>query len=130
MSSPTFVKNSITETTLLMIVTIFFSAKESGTILGLEVTWFVVVVISTLLVLLVLIVLVSICVCRGGWNNTRSGNGSIQQQNAASRKYTFNFNFVRDIIYRMDRRIVLEGNVNIAEYFKQYRNEVFQFKLI
>ncbi|XP_023028925.1 low-density lipoprotein receptor domain containing lost and found [Leptinotarsa decemlineata] len=56
--------------------------NETGTILGLEVTWFVVVVISTLLVLLVLIVAVSICICRRGWNNANSGNGTMQQQNA------------------------------------------------
>ncbi|KAJ8982021.1 hypothetical protein NQ317_007729 [Molorchus minor] len=55
--------------------------NETGVILGLEVTWFVVVVISTLLVLLVLIVAISICICRRGWNS-RSGNGTVQQQNA------------------------------------------------
>ncbi|XP_023310423.1 uncharacterized protein LOC111691584 [Anoplophora glabripennis] len=55
--------------------------NETGTILGLEVTWFVVVVISTLLVLLVLIVAVSICICRRGWN-ARPGNRTVQQQNA------------------------------------------------
>ncbi|KAH1024069.1 hypothetical protein HUJ05_003629 [Dendroctonus ponderosae] len=56
--------------------------NDSGTILGLEVTWFVVVLISSLLVLLVLIVAISICVCRrGSWNNSH-GN-SVQQQNAS-----------------------------------------------
>ncbi|KAF7272817.1 hypothetical protein GWI33_014428 [Rhynchophorus ferrugineus] len=55
---------------------------ETGTILGLEVTWFVVVVISTFLVLLVLIVGVSICVCRRSSWSHRSGN-SIGQQNAS-----------------------------------------------
>ncbi|XP_019873178.1 uncharacterized protein LOC109601377 [Aethina tumida] len=58
-------------------------SNDSGTILGLEVTWFVVVVISTLLVLLVMIVAVSICICRKGWNS-RPGNGTVQQQNSAS----------------------------------------------
>ncbi|CAH0558313.1 unnamed protein product [Brassicogethes aeneus] len=56
--------------------------NDTGTILGLEVTWFVVVVISTLLVLLVLIVAVSICLCRRGFND-RQGNGTVQQQNAS-----------------------------------------------
>ncbi|CAH1130339.1 unnamed protein product [Ceutorhynchus assimilis] len=56
--------------------------NDTGTILGLEVTWFVVVVISTVLVLLVVIVAVSVCACRhGSWNN-RHGN-SVQQQNAS-----------------------------------------------
>ncbi|XP_066262555.1 neuropilin and tolloid-like protein 2 isoform X1 [Euwallacea similis] len=57
--------------------------NDTGTILGLEFTWFVVVVVSTLLVLLVLIVAISVCVCRkNSWNN-RHGN-SVQQQNAYS----------------------------------------------
>ncbi|XP_060516746.1 uncharacterized protein LOC132696131 isoform X2 [Cylas formicarius] len=55
--------------------------NEKRTILGLAVTWFVVVVISTVLVFLVLIVAVSICICRRGWNS-RSGN-VVQQQNAS-----------------------------------------------
>lgn len=68
-------------------VPFFISANETGTILGLEVTWFVVVVISTLLVLLVCIVAISIRICRRGWN-VRSGNGNVQQQNASySRKW-------------------------------------------
>lgn len=61
-----------------------FIDNETGTILGLEVTWFVVVVISSLLVLLVLIVAVSICICRRGWHSSpRRGNGTVQQQNAS-----------------------------------------------
>nr|CAI5853574.1 unnamed protein product [Callosobruchus analis] len=47
--------------------------------MGMEVTWFVVLLISTLLVLLVMIVAVSICICRRGWH----GGRSIQQQNAS-----------------------------------------------
>lgn len=58
--------------------------NENGTILGMEVTWFVVAVVSTLLVLLVCIVAISICLCRRGLN-TRSNN--VQQQNTSySRK--------------------------------------------
>lgn len=50
-----------------------------------EVTWFVVAVVSTLLVLLVCIVAISICLCRRGLN-TRSNN--VQQQNTSySRKH-------------------------------------------
>lgn len=73
--------------TVFLLLIIFVSDNDTGTILGLEVTWFVVVVISTLLILLVLIVAVSVCVCRrGSWNN-RHGN-SVQQQNASySRKF-------------------------------------------
>lgn len=68
-------------------VPFFISANETSTILGLEVTWFVVVVISTLLVLLVCIVAISIRICRRGWT-VRSGNGNVQQQNASySRKW-------------------------------------------
>ncbi|XP_030762073.1 uncharacterized protein LOC115886888 [Sitophilus oryzae] len=56
--------------------------NDTGTILGLEVTWFVVVVISTFLVFLMLILGVSICACRkGGWSH-RPGN-SVAQQNAS-----------------------------------------------
>lgn len=55
--------------------------NEAGTILGLEVTWFVVVVVSTLLLLLVCIVAVSICLCRRGFN-TRPGN-NVQLQNTS-----------------------------------------------
>lgn len=70
-------------------MTISIPANETGTILGLEVTWFVVVVISTVLVLLVCIVAISIPICRRGWN-VRSGNGNVQQQNASySRKWWF-----------------------------------------
>lgn len=65
-----------------IILILNFPDNETGTILGLEMTWFVVVVISTLLVLLVLIVAVSICICRRGWN-ARPGNGTVQQQNAS-----------------------------------------------
>nr|CAH7745367.1 unnamed protein product [Callosobruchus chinensis] len=53
--------------------------NDTGTIMGLEVTWFVVLLISTLLVLLVMIVAVSICICRRGWH----GGRGIQQQNAS-----------------------------------------------
>lgn len=68
---------------------LYVPANETGTILGLEVTWFVVVVISTVLVLLVCIVAISIPICRRGWN-VRSGNGNVQQQNASySRKWWF-----------------------------------------
>lgn len=56
--------------------------NESGTILGLEVTWFVVVVVSTVLVLLVLIVAVSICICRRNCSNTRP-IANAQQPNAS-----------------------------------------------
>ncbi|KAJ3653213.1 hypothetical protein Zmor_012477 [Zophobas morio] len=57
--------------------------NETGTILGLEMTWFVVTVISTLLILLVCIVAVSICLCRKGWSSSaRSGNGNVPQPNA------------------------------------------------
>ncbi|XP_050306924.1 uncharacterized protein LOC126743748 isoform X2 [Anthonomus grandis grandis] len=56
--------------------------NDTNTILGLEMTWFVVVVISTVLVVLVLVVAISVCVCRrGSWHN-RHGN-SVQQQNAS-----------------------------------------------
>ncbi|XP_048520871.1 uncharacterized protein LOC125503906 isoform X2 [Dendroctonus ponderosae] len=65
--------------------------NDSGTILGLEVTWFVVVLISSLLVLLVLIVAISICVCRrGSWNNSH-GN-SVQQQNASYSSHMYGSN--------------------------------------
>ncbi|KAI4466132.1 low-density lipoprotein receptor-related protein 2-related [Holotrichia oblita] len=54
--------------------------NDSGTILGLEMTWFVVLVVSILLILLVCIVAVSICLCRRGINNSRTSN-SVPQQN-------------------------------------------------
>ncbi|XP_056646634.1 uncharacterized protein LOC130451561 isoform X1 [Diorhabda sublineata] len=57
--------------------------NDTGMILGLEMTWFVVVVVSALLVLLVLIVAVSVCICRMGWPHSSSGNGTVQQQNAS-----------------------------------------------
>nr|XP_022918973.1 uncharacterized protein LOC111427861 [Onthophagus taurus] len=53
--------------------------NETGTILGLEMTWFVVLIVSTLLVLLVCIVAVSICLCRRGFNTRMSNN--VPQQN-------------------------------------------------
>lgn len=40
------------------------SDNEAGTILGLEKTWFVVVLVSMILVFLVCIVAVSICICK------------------------------------------------------------------
>lgn len=75
----------------------FVTDNDTGTILGLEVTWFVVVVISTLLVLLVLIVAISVCVCRrGSWNN-RHGN-SVQQQNATySCTYNTNLGYLETV---------------------------------
>lgn len=69
--------------------------NESGTILGLEVTWFVVVVVSTVLVLLVLIVAVSICICRRNCSNTRP-IANAQQPNASySCKCTHSIIFVQ-----------------------------------
>lgn len=63
-----------------------FSESDSGTILGLEVTWFVVMVISVLLLLLVCIVAISICICRRGCY-IGSGNGNVQQNASHSRKH-------------------------------------------
>ncbi|KAL1491008.1 hypothetical protein ABEB36_011670 [Hypothenemus hampei] len=54
--------------------------NDTGTILGLEVTWFVVAIVSTFLVLLVLIVAVSVCVCRrGSWNHHNRHGNSVTQ---------------------------------------------------
>lgn len=53
--------------------------NETGTILGLEVTWFVVVVVSTVLVLLVLIAAAAICICRRNCNTRPTA----QQPNAS-----------------------------------------------
>lgn len=54
-------------------------SNETGTILGLEVTWFVATTISAFLLLLVFSVAISICLCR----KSRNGNGNVQQQNAS-----------------------------------------------
>ncbi|XP_017772048.1 PREDICTED: uncharacterized protein LOC108559317, partial [Nicrophorus vespilloides] len=53
--------------------------NDTGTIMGLEMTWFVVVVVSTLLLIAVCIVVVSICLCRRGLASRPGNNG--QQQN-------------------------------------------------
>lgn len=61
--------------------------SDTGTILGMEMTWFVVVIVSTLLVLLVFIVAISICLCKkglGGRNNVQQQNYSLQQMYGGS----------------------------------------------
>lgn len=53
--------------------------QDSSTLLGMELTWFVLVAVSSILVVCAFIVGIAICICRRSTRGAGAGNGNAMQ---------------------------------------------------